>query len=588
MSDDANADADRLAKHNFQTQQLDEETRRYALAQAAEALACERAARTDGEWRELWAGVCAEPRSPADMREWSSRVEQLLTARGKLAARRAELEVQEEELAGVEPILRAIAEESGLPPIDGLDCARLAERVERRLEEIAGEWEASREAETRFAETRRRFDEAVREEGEASAQLTNWRVRFDAAVHAIGLKAGASVEATETALEVWDKAFNDAENHRDRARRVAGMKRNMDGFECEAHLLVARCAPAAAELPCEAAARLLKDRLVETRKAETQRIDAAARVEAARRTVEDARARQEAATETVASLAARLPEGADPAALLARERERAGLAEALRRHRVHLIELADGVDETRLAEEMTGFDPDAAAARLAELARRNEELGRIENDLYAERSHRHRQLEALAAGVGAEEAWQQRRNAEAELLEAARRWAVLNAASALLGGALERHRAARRDPLMTRAGAIFAVLTGGAFEGIDQSFDADDELRLVGLRHGGEPVPVAGLSEATRDQLYLALRLAYIEDYASRAEAPPFIGDDIFASFDLARTGHGLEALAAIGDRVQPIIFTHHPHVVEVARVHLGHAVDIISIGAKDTKAIAA
>jgi chromosome segregation protein len=104
-------------------------------------------------------------------------------------------------------------------------------------------------------------------------------------------------------------------------------------------------------------------------------------------------------------------------------------------------------------------------------------------------------------------------------------------------------------------------------------------LRLVGARRGGERLLVAGLSEGTRDQLYLALRLAYIEDYASRAEAPPFIGDDVFASFDLARTGHGLEALAAIGDRVQPILFTHHPHVVEQAEARLGETADIVRIG---------
>jgi uncharacterized protein YhaN len=588
MSDDANADAGRLAKHAIETLRLDEATRRYALAQAAEGLASERMARTEREWRELWAGICVRPRPPADMREWASGVSQLLAERGKLRARQTKLDAEQRDLSCVEPILAALALESGLTAIDGLDCALLAERVERRLEEMAGAWEASREVETRYAEARRRLDEAAREEGEVAAQLANWRASWDAAVEAVALDAGASIEAAETALEVWDKAFNDAENHRDRARRVAGMKRNMDEFESDTRALVARCAPDAADLPCEAGARLLNERLVETRRAETQRIDAAARLELARQALMDARARQKASEEALASLAARLPEGADPAVILGRERERALLAEALRQRRLHLIELADGVDEMRLEKEMMGFDPDAASARLAELARRDDELGRIENDLYAQRSHRLREREVLEAGVGAEEAWQQRRNAEAELLESARRWAVLKAASALLGGALERHRTARRDPLMTRAGAIFAMLTGGAFEGLDQSFDDDDELRLVGLRRGGERVLVAGLSEGTRDQLYLALRLAYIEDYASRAEAPPFVGDDIFASFDPARTGHGLEALAAIGDRVQPILFTHHAHVVEAAQARLGEAADIIRIGAGRTPAIAA
>jgi uncharacterized protein YhaN len=67
------------------------------------------------------------------------------------------------------------------------------------------------------------------------------------------------------------------------------------------------------------------------------------------------------------------------------------------------------------------------------------------------------------------------------------------------------------------------------------------------------------MSTGARDQLYLALRLAYLEDYASRAEPAPFIGDDLFASFDEDRTFKGLAALAAMGDRVQPIVFTGPP-----------------------------
>ena len=87
------------------------------------------------------------------------------------------------------------------------------------------------------------------------------------------------------------------------------------------------------------------------------------------------------------------------------------------------------------------------------------------------------------------------------------------------------------------------------------------------------------MSEGARDQLYLALRLAYTQDYAARAEVPPFIGDDIFASFDDVRTGNGLEALAAMGDLIQPILFTHHLHVIKSARARLGDKVDIIRIG---------
>ena len=579
LTDDAVEDAARLAKHGLETQRLDEQTRRYALAQAAEARAAASLGEAEQTWRELWRPVCISPRPPVRMQEWSGRIEQLMKTRDKLAARNIELEAKEAELARIEPVLRALGLEAGLSEIEGLDCIRLAERFERRLEDVSRAWEKSRELEMRLTEGRRRLGEAKAEDAAARALLEDWRRRWVETAVALGLEARSSLDGAEAALQVWDKASDDGENHRKGLRRVVGIQRNMSDFETEARALVMRCAPAAADLPAEAAARLLNERLVAARAAQTQRHGAAELRETARRALDEARARLGKAKEAMAAQAGRLPPGSDAVALLAREAERSQLAEALRQQRLRLADLADGVDEARLIEEMKAFDPDAAAASLTELERRDEDLGQQEKDRYAERDRLQRKREEFESGIGAETALQQRRNAEAELVEAARRWAVLKAASALLGGALEDHRAARRDPLMTRAGEAFAILTGGAFAGLDQSFYDGDEARLEACRANGERAPVAHLSEGARDQLYLALRLAYIEDYAARAEAPPFIGDDIFASFDEPRTGAGLEALAAIGDRIQTIVFTHHLHVVEEARVRLGDAADIIRIG---------
>jgi len=579
LADDAIEDAARLARHALETQRLDEQARQSALAQAAETQAAALVKQTEHRWGELWKCVCVRPRSPARMQEWSGRVEQCLKTRDKLVARRIELEAREAELRRLEPALRGLCLAAGLSDIEGLDCIRLADRFERRLDEATRGWERSRDLETRFAEAGRRLDEAKVEDAAAAGLLRDWRRRWADAACALGLEREASIEAAETALDVWDRALNDAENHRNRARRVAGIERNMSDFETEARALVQRCAPALPDLPPEAAARLLNERLVEARTAETRRHAAAERREAARQALGEAHARHARAKETMAARAAPLPPGSDPIVLLAREGERARAADALRQLRLRLADQADGVEEARLIEDMNAFDPDAAAASLAELERRDEELGLQEKERYAERDRLQRKREEFEAGVGAEAALQQRRNAEAELVDAARRWAVLKAASALIGGALDDHRATRRDPLMTRAGEAFATLTGGAFSGLDQSFYDDDEAKLEACRPNGERAPVTHLSEGARDQLYLALRLAYTQDYAARAEAPPFIGDDIFASFDDFRTGAGLEALAAMGERIQPILFTHHLHVVESAKVRLRDEVDIIRIG---------
>ncbi|MBV9288931.1 MAG: AAA family ATPase, partial [Hyphomicrobiales bacterium] len=588
LADEGNADAERLAKHALETQRLDEQTRLYALAQAEEARAEAGIGEVSKAWSALWQAVCDEPRAPAAMRAWLDRIAELLGDRDRLLQRRAALEAQERTLAKAEPALAALSAELGLPPIDGLDVALLAERVERRMEQVARAFDAARDLETRLDEARRRVDGAMKDETEATAARRDWRGRADAMLVAAGVSAGSGVEAAEAALDVWAKSASDGENHRDRTRRVAGMKRNMEAFEEAAHTLAMRCAPEAADLQADAIARRLNERLAAARKAEAQRIEAARGVEQAGRRLRAARESRERAEACLARLTAHLPAGADPVVLVAQERERAHLAETLCRHRGNLLKLSDGVDETRLVEEMLDFDPDAAAARIAELERDDEEKGREENQSFADRAELLRRRIELESGVGAEEAWQQRRNAEAELVEAARRWVTLKAASALLDGALDRHRAARRDPLMVRAGEIFALLRQGAFARLDQDFGEDDELQLVGVRPGGETVRVKAMSEGERDQLYLALRLALLESYASRAEAPPFIGDDILPSFDDESTLAGLEALAAIGDRVQPILFTHHLHVIEAAGARLGRAVDIIRLDADSAAALAA
>lgn len=182
------------------------------------------------------------------------------------------------------------------------------------------------------------------------------------------------------------------------------------------------------------------------------------------------------------------------------------------------------------------------------------------------------------ASEGSELAALQRHSAEVEIVDVARHWAVLKLASTMLGAAMERHRQTQADPLLQRAGALFATLTGGSFARLAQEFGDDDQPELKGERPGGERVPIVGMSDGTVDQLYLALRMAYLEDYASRNEPAPFIGDDIFQTFDDERTTAGLVTLAQMSGSIQPILFTHERSVVEVGRLALGRDLDVIEL----------
>jgi uncharacterized protein YhaN len=80
------------------------------------------------------------------------------------------------------------------------------------------------------------------------------------------------------------------------------------------------------------------------------------------------------------------------------------------------------------------------------------------------------------------------------------------------------------------------------------------------------------MSDGTRDQLYLALRLAAVEHYGENAAATllPFVADDLLINFDDARTAAGFQALAELSKTVQVIVFTHHQHLSGIAQKAVG------------------
>jgi uncharacterized protein YhaN len=258
-----------------------------------------------------------------------------------------------------------------------------------------------------------------------------------------------------------------------------------------------------------------------------------------------------------------------------------GQVDAMHRHlsdqaaiRRDLADIADGRDEQALRRERDGLDLGLLASEVERgEVRRKQLLKEIE-----EASVVHHQakssLEALVAGRDAALAAAERADASAELLSIAEAWLVRAVASRLAGRAIERYRAKVQDPLVTRAGALFATATEDIFAGLRIDYGKDDQPVLVAERRDGERVSVEGLSEGTRDQLFLSLRLALLERWPS--EPLPFIGDDLLTSFDDARTAAALRLLAGAGERRQIILFTHHRHVVELANAISG--VDVVSL----------
>jgi uncharacterized protein YhaN len=140
----------------------------------------------------------------------------------------------------------------------------------------------------------------------------------------------------------------------------------------------------------------------------------------------------------------------------------------------------------------------------------------------------------------------------------------------VLRWSIERYRQQSQNPLLARASGLFRTLTLGRYLDLQVDLDAPSP-RLLGLcADGASLVAAEAMSEGTTDQLFLALRLAAIEQSIGSGIRLPFLADDLFVNFDDARARAGIEVLAELARSTQVLLFTHHAHLVEIAQEVVG------------------
>ena len=160
---------------------------------------------------------------------------------------------------------------------------------------------------------------------------------------------------------------------------------------------------------------------------------------------------------------------------------------------------------------VAALDADALPARLDALEAAATHH-RQERDDVAERLALAR--EELARLERSDEAARARQEAtvlEAEIQDVAERYARARLAQRVLRDAIARFRSAHEGPLLARANQLFPALTCERFTRLETDLDERDRDILVAIRADGSRLRVDQLSDGTREQLFLALRLAAIE-----------------------------------------------------------------------------
>jgi uncharacterized protein YhaN len=192
----------------------------------------------------------------------------------------------------------------------------------------------------------------------------------------------------------------------------------------------------------------------------------------------------------------------------------------------------------------------AAAARLSEAREHRGELNHQLKLLALDRSLTDKRMELDVV--------------EKRLAEASARWRLLAVCGLLLDNVREYYEREHQPRALREASGYLQLLTGGRYRRVwtplgEHALRVDDDE--------GRSLAVEVLSSGTREQLFLALRLALASSYARRGIELPLVLDDVLVNFDVARARAAAAVLrdfAKAGHQV--LIFTCHEHIAKLFR----------------------
>lgn len=603
VADRLRADADRVATHARLTREATSAAGRLAEVQAdLEAAEADHAALLK-EWVDAWRGCGFTPLPPAEMERW------LETREAVLAAQQAVEEAEAATVAAEETahrlhdqlsrLMRQLTDATGgetpLEPADDVPFGELLDTTQRVLDDV-GRAENRREGLVQeAAKQKSALAKAERELAALDADLEAWRSDWVATLAAAWLPGTDDPDRARDWLTLLDEMREQETTLGENSRRLAGIHADRRAFDRRVTDLARRAMPdrfpgTGTIADTVQASRDLERAFHEADQAARRRAEAETALSGWQAKLQDGhlqRRQAEADLKRLYDLAG-----------CGDESELRAIIEAAGRKRQVRADLA--AEAGRLTDDWQGKSLDAIAEACADQDSSAVEAALSANEAehpaveQADEAARNRLAELNARrralggdGDAAIDAAQEAEGLAARIREEASAHAVSALAAAMLRRAVDRYRERNEGPVLARARTLFADLTNGAFAGLDVDYDRDGRPQLVGIRAtaggGGAGLPprvsVSAMSTGTRDQLYLALRLAAMLEHARQVGPLPFVADDLLIQFDDPRSRATLRVLDQIADQLQVVFLTHHDAMRRLATEEIPKdRIDVVSL----------
>lgn len=146
-----------------------------------------------------------------------------------------------------------------------------------------------------------------------------------------------------------------------------------------------------------------------------------------------------------------------------------------------------------------------------------------------------------------------------EVVRGALAWLELSWTESAVHVARDALRHERQPQVIRDTERLFSRMTAGRYGAL---WPTDDENLEVQAADGAVVYRAEALSRGAREQLYLAFRLAWIEEQARRGRSMPLVLDDILVNADPMRQRVMVDVLREFAERHQVLFLTCHPDQV--------------------------
>jgi len=552
-----------LAKQGAAQQQLVD------LEQKLEACAAEKS-QIEVDWQALWSACQIIPRSPREMRAWLDELENLRDTVGQLhSLRQKSDELEQTRSAHIELLnqqLITVGEEASKS--DSLEF--VLSGCEATLQQLDDIRQKHAFLDKEIKDLEMDLVSLTNDHRLAAEDLDTWNNQWRKLIESVSFKGDASPSEVADFIEKIRELFVKQGESEKLSVRIKAIDDDAKSFRSQVAGMVSNIAPELESLPAVDAVVRLNSLLSDNRTKLTQRKQIEEQIQQDQQEIQDSGVTIQTMTERLDSLCveAKCKSHHELEEAERKSGQRLSLKAALDLLEQEILNDGEGAAVAELEAEAAEVDSDALPVRIEELCNKiDDELEPRRTELAEAKGREEKELELMDGSDRAAVLADRAQAILARIRSDAERYTRVKLAGRILHDQIERYRKANQGPLVKRASEHFAALTLGSFDGLMTDFNDRDEPILAGIRPDGARVTVEGMSTGSRDQLYLALRLASLEKYMESAEPMPFIVDDVLVDFDDERSEAALNALAVLAEKTQVILFTHHSQVVEQTKM---------------------